>query len=319
MNLKKLIEPLLNERGQIAEALMGQLISSGVGGLFGLFAGEPRGAKEFSSMGRREARAAASDEGRARSLREALLSRAMLSAFNVNPLDQEIAALEAASQTASGKNARMIGSQIEALRKVKSGEITPDQLESEYGFTALTDKVQSGMNIGSPESLGPFRTRLLPSERETLENQFTQAENQVIGKTGQRGGQLSKSLADLSIERARSISGAEIDAAERGKRLALSLIAPHAFGESGAPAAVGSVLQDIRGQEAGTGQALMAGGMGIGALIQQLMKERNPKPTTTQTVPDPTLPDSTGLLGLRTDNEALKRMLGLKKPSSLWA
>lgn len=319
MKLNNLIKPLLNERGQIE----GPLISGLLSGLFGLFGGEPRGAQEFSSMQRRAARAEAAEEGGRRSIRDALIQRAMASAFGISPLDQEIASLEQASRTASGKFASMLNTQIQALRRVKAGELRPEQLESEFGFTELADRVKAGQQIGSPESLGPFRTRLLPSERETLENQFRQAELQTIGTTGQRGGHLSKSLADLAIERARTISGAEIDAAERGKRLALSLIAPAAFQESGEATAIGSVLRDIRGQEAGTANAMLQGGMGIGALIQQIMKERNPKPSTTVNIgPSATATTSTPLLGssgLFVDNESLKRLLGLRRPDLLSA
>src|SRR3990167_3246548 len=305
MNLKKLIEPLLNQRGQvdIGSILLQQLISSGVGGLFGLFGGEPRGTAEFSSVGRRGARQAGADEGQIRGLRTALLQRAQQSAFGVQPIDEQIRSLREAFKTASGKNRRIIEDSIVQLESEKTAG----------GGAHLTQPF-------SDVELGPFKTRLLPSERETIENQFTQARNAVIDTTGQRGGQLSKSLADLSIERARAVSGAEIDAAERGKRLALSLLAPAAFQESGEATAVGSVLQDIRGQEGATSQALMAGGMGIGALIQQLMKDRTPKPTTTLNIGNPEVASSTGLLqpqGLFLNNENLKRLMGLNRPSRL--
>lgn len=293
MKLRKLIEPLLNQRGQIAEAIIGQLISSSIGGLFGLAGGSPRGEKEFSSMGRRAGRQAAVDEAQQRSLRKALLARAAQAGFAIDPAAGNIADLTEALKLTSGKFRGSLVGELEGAR---------DEFAARGGQPFTT------------EELGPFRTRLLPSERETLENQFTQAQNQVIGTTGQRGGQLSKSLADLSIERARAVSGAEIDAAERGKRLALSLISPFAFGESGAPAAIGSVLQDVRGQEAGTGQALMAGGAGIGALIQQLLKSRNPAPTTTINMGAPNLPTSTPLTDPNNpfiNPENLRKFMGL--------
>lgn len=198
-----LLNKLTDQSGQlemIAQFL--PAILQAAGGLGGLFAGEPRGAAEAGSMQRRAARQEALDIGQQRSIRDALLQRAQQAAFGISPAQAELQALRGGQNLLSGKAFGQTGQRIEEL-----------QQEIGAGPTGMF----------TPEQLGPFRTRLLPSEREALEGQFGQARAE-LGQTGMRGGRLQRGLADLSIERARKISGEEIGTAERGRQLALALL-----------------------------------------------------------------------------------------------
>lgn len=130
-------------------------------------------------------------------------------------------------------------------------------------------------NVVVPQALetlsgpGVFQTSLPAGDREAIESQFKQAQTGIMN-TGVRGGQLQSRLADLQRDRAGAVSGATIDAGQRGVERAMGLIPsaiPNAGQQMSSRSALGQSEQNRLNQQAQMqAQAQNAKGQGIGGL-----------------------------------------------------
>lgn len=254
-----------NERGQL-----GGMISM-LPGLIGLFGRQSRGARETSSMGRRAARAEATDIGGQRGIRD-MLMQAALGIFGVSPQQHRIATLRQSIPLLSGGARR---GQEQELNILESGG-TLEEIEQKMraaGFGV------AGLGPQMPASLSPFRTELGASEREDIESQFQHAREDVIGGADMRGGVLSKGLQNVGIGRAQTVTRATGAARERGRSLALQLLTGQAdpetamglpevmkaeamreSGRTGAYGQIGGALGKLLGMEGNVGMEGNEGG-----------------------------------------------------------
>lgn len=115
---------------------------------------------------------------------------------------------------------------------------------------------------------GAFDTSLSAPERETIEGQFGQARENIIGQSGARGGMLQKQLVGLDTARAQDVSSAINQAKQRGTERALTLL-PSAFpGASSTMAAQGNLARlgnernVASAQQAAEGQRSLFSGIG---------------------------------------------------------
>lgn len=126
---------------------------------------------------------------------------------------------------------------------------------------------QALQTLGGP---GVFQTELPATDRQAIEDQFSQAKNSILN-SGTRGGQLNAQLANNARDRATAVSGATIDARQRGIERALGLV-PSAIPNA-------ATQMNARSQSASTEQARLnanaqmeaqqqaAKGQGIGGLL----------------------------------------------------
>jgi hypothetical protein len=126
---------------------------------------------------------------------------------------------------------------------------------------------QALQTLGGP---GVYQTELPATDRGTIEGQYSQARNQILN-TGTRGGQLQSRLADLSRDRANAVSGATIDARQRGIERALGLV-PAAIPNAGQQMSTRSALGSNEQNRLNTiaqmnAQASQSQGAGIGSLL----------------------------------------------------
>lgn len=126
---------------------------------------------------------------------------------------------------------------------------------------------QALQTLGGP---GVYQTTLPANDRQTIEGQYSQARNQVLN-SGTRGGQLQSRLAGLSRDRATAVSGATIDARQRGIERALGLVPsaiPNAGQQMGTRAQLGSNEQNRLNTIAQMkAQASQSQGAGLGSLL----------------------------------------------------
>ena len=158
----------------------------------------------------------------------------------------------------SGKNAQEANTR--AMRQILDTSTT--SAEGILGQTAplrsataatLFDVLTGGRN----ENL-----RVFAPEREAIESQFGRARENIIATTPARGGQLNRTLADVEIARAQSVSGLESDVRKRAFEDALRIgfqVAPATVFPSFQGAT--STLATLAGQGA---ELQAAGGAGLG-------------------------------------------------------
>mgnify|MGYP001583872793 FL=1 len=126
--------------------------------------------------------------------------------------------------------------------------------------------------LGGP---GLFQTTLPAKDREAIESQYKQAQTNIMN-TGTRGGQLRSQLATLDRNRAGAVSGATIDASQRGIERALGLVPagiPNAATQMGSRAQLGNTEQNRLTQQANMqAQADAQKGQGMGQLAGSALK-----------------------------------------------
>lgn len=177
--------------------------------------------------------------------------------------------LGAGSSIASGLSGKQAQKRNTKALEELIGQTTSDAT----GIMRQTSPLRSITAANLIDVLSGGRTsnlQVFAPEREAIESQFGRARGNLIAG-GQPGGQLNRSMADLNIARAQSVSGLEADVRRRAFEDALRI------GYGAAPAAVFPAFQGSQGallglasqganQQAGAGAGL-GSIAGLGALM----------------------------------------------------
>jgi len=158
-------------------------------------------------------------------------------------------------------------------------DILGQQTSSAQGILAQTGPLRSMTASQIAAVLGGGRTeqlRVFAPEREAIESQFGRARENIVAG-GSRGGMLDRSLADVNVARAQSVSGLESDVRRKAFEDALRI------GYGAAPSTVfpafqgaSSTLAMLAGQGAQQ-QSAAGAGLGSSAAIMALLAGKGGK------------------------------------------
>ena len=126
--------------------------------------------------------------------------------------------------------------------------VSPSEAAQANNIQYLQENVQKPIiNDVLPKALPAlsqaFDTTLSTPDRQNIEDQYTQAHNEVLNNAGARGGMLQKGLKDVMIGRASDVGAAQNAARQTGIQRALGLMPAGFPGADSTLSAAGQLAQ----------------------------------------------------------------------------